>query len=250
MNLLASGKTNAKTSKNKRNTAIMYIAPFNQNERGTNLCPKASNGCAAACLYNSGRGKFSNVKQARVNKANYFVSDKRKFTRQLLDELVKLNNKGKFAVRLNGTSDIDFIKLIDLHHKVDVLESLPNLTFYDYTKVLTRVKRYAGTNYRLTFSRSETNKDEAIEALTIGAPISAVFNTKKGEPLPSEYLGYTVVDGDKADDIMLDKRGAYVLGLRFKGSNADRIEAVNSGFVVNVNKLKDEVNNNSELAVG
>ena len=77
-----------------------------------------------------------------------------------------------------------------------------------------------------------------------------MFSTKKGEPLPSEYLGYTVVDGDEADDIMLDKRGAYVLGLRFKGSNADRIEAVDSGFVVDVNELKDEVNNNSELAVG
>jgi hypothetical protein len=190
------------------------------------------------------------VKQARINKANYFVSDKRKFTKQLLDELVKLNNKGKFAVRLNGTSDVDFIKLIDLHHNVDVLESLPNLTFYDYTKVLTRVKRYAGTNYRLTFSRSETNEHEAVEALTVGSPISVVFSTKKGEPLPSEYLGHTVVDGDEADDIMLDKRGAYVLGLRFKGSNSDRIEAVDSGFVVNVNKLKDEVKNNGELVQG
>ena len=241
MKLLASGKTNAKTSKNKRTTAIMYIAPFNQNERGVNLCPKASKGCAAACLYNSGRGAFSNVKQARVNKANYFVSDKKAFTKQLLDELVKLNNKGKHAIRLNGTSDVDFIKLIDLHHKVDVLESLPNLEFYDYTKVLSRVKRYAGTNYRLTFSMNEDNQSEIEEALSYGAAVSVVFSTKKGESLPTQYLGYKVIDGDAADDLMLDERGAFILGLRFKGNNADRIEAVKSGFVLEVKESKLEL---------
>jgi hypothetical protein len=207
MKLLASGKTNAKTSKNKRDTAIMYIAPYNQNDKGVNLCPKASKGCAAACLYNSGRGKFNNVKQARVNKANYFVSDKKAFTKQLLGELVKLNNKGK----------------------------------YDYTKVLTRVKRYAGTNYRLTFSMNEDNQSEIEEALSYGAAVSVVFSTKKGESLPTEYLGYKVIDGDMADDLMLDERGAFILGLRFKGNNADRIEAVKSGFVLEVKESKLEL---------
>ena len=67
--LLSNGMTNAKTSKNEIKTFILYIAPYNQNNKGINLCPKASAGCAAACLFSAGRGKFSNVKQARINKA-------------------------------------------------------------------------------------------------------------------------------------------------------------------------------------
>jgi hypothetical protein len=68
-----------------------------------------------------------------------------------------------------------------------------------------------------------------------------VFSTKKGESLPTEYLGYKVIDGDMADDLMLDERGAFILGLRFKGNNADRIEAVKSGFVLEVKESKLEL---------
>ena len=67
-NLLSKGTSNAKTSKNDNDTYILYLAPYNQNSKKINICPKASEGCAAACLFSAGRGAFSNVIKARQNK--------------------------------------------------------------------------------------------------------------------------------------------------------------------------------------
>ena len=68
----------------------------------------------------------------------------------------------------------------------------------------------------------------------MGTPVSVVFSTTKKEELPTEYAGYRVLDGDAADDIMLDEPGAYILGLRFKGSKKEMEEAIKSGFVIDV----------------
>ena len=81
-NLLSKGSTNSKTAKNNLETFILYLAPERQNSKGVNLCPKASKGCAAACLYTAGRGKFSNVKKSRINKSEYYINDKKTFINQ------------------------------------------------------------------------------------------------------------------------------------------------------------------------
>ena len=49
--LLSEGSTNAKTAKNSLKSYILYLAPYNQNSKGTNICPNASNGCIQACLF-------------------------------------------------------------------------------------------------------------------------------------------------------------------------------------------------------
>ena len=49
-NLLSKGSTNAKTSKNPETTYILYLAPYTQNSKKINICPKASAGCSASCL--------------------------------------------------------------------------------------------------------------------------------------------------------------------------------------------------------
>jgi hypothetical protein len=46
--------------------------------------------------------------------------------------------------------------------------------------------------------------------------------------MPKTYLGAEVIDGDKADDLMLELSGK-ILGLKAKGSNAKKDT---SGFVV------------------
>jgi hypothetical protein len=52
----------------------------------------------------------------------------------------------KVAIRLNGTSDIDFVKLIQSKLKTNILE-LPGL-FYDYTAIPNKeVKNYVITRY-------------------------------------------------------------------------------------------------------
>ena len=86
-NLLSKGITNAKTAKNDIKTFILYLAPHNLNYKGITLCKDASNGCIDSCLNTAGMGAFSSVQLSRINKANYFVSDKKVFLAQLLKEI-------------------------------------------------------------------------------------------------------------------------------------------------------------------
>ena len=233
-NLLSKGSTNAKTSKNPETTYILYLAPYTQNSKKINICPKASAGCAASCLFSAGRGAFSNVIQSRVNKTEYYLHDKEKFILQLASELVKINKKAatetnQTLIRLNGTSDLDFVYLLKKYANFDI-SNYRNLHFYDYTKILGKVKKYIDhKNYTLTFSRAENNELEALQALEIGANVAAVFS---GD-LPKTYKGYAVVDGDKTDQEMIAFKGV-ILGLKAKG----KARKDNSGFVI---KTKENV---------
>jgi len=216
--LLSEGLTNAKTKKNSLKTFILYLAPYKQNDKGVNICPNASKGCAAACLYSAGRGKFSNVQSSRINKTNYFIYNKSLFIKQLASEIIretaKAEKKGeKVAFRLNGTSDLDFVYLLKKYVNLDISDLHPTAVFYDYTKILGKVKKYKDhSNYFLTFSRAEDNESAAIAALNDGANVSIVFN---GE-LPNYWRGYKVIDGDASDIVMLYNKNV-VLGLRAKG---------------------------------
>ena len=126
-------------------TAILHLAPFNLS--GKNVCPKASKECAAACLNTSGRGQMSSVQKARLNKTNFFWTNKNAFLWKLSTEIEMLKKRAaaqgfKFAVRLNGTSDLAWHRM-----KVDggstLMEIHQDVQFYDYTKVL----NYLDHNY-------------------------------------------------------------------------------------------------------
>lgn len=229
-NLLSKGSTNAKTSKNDIKTFILYLAPHNLNYKGVTLCKDASVNCIKVCLYSAGMGIFSNVQKSRINKANYFVSDKKVFLAQLLKEIKKEIKKAsdkneKIAFRLNGTSDIDFLYLLDKHFdfNVDLLQ-YDKVYFYDYTKSLARAKRYQNyRNYTLTFSKSESNEKETNEALNLGINVAAVFSND----LPKTYKGVKVVDADKTDLEMI-KHKNVILGLKAKG----KAKKDKSGFVI------------------
>lgn len=224
--LLAVG-TNAKTVKGDKAseylTAIMYLSPHRQNERGTNLCPKASDGCVNACLYTAGRGKFTNVQNARKRKADWFVSDRESFLEQLHRELLDFSRYARLrgkkpAVRLNGTSDILFENLIDM-------SLYPEISFYDYTKWDPKNRKKAADNYHITYSRSEDwNDNDVTSKCANGHNVAVVF-----DELPKTYLGYDVVDGDKTDLRFLDPKGVIV-GLTAKGD----AKQDDSGFVINL----------------
>ena len=232
-NLLSKGSTNSKTAKNILETYILYLAPHTQNSKKINICPKASKGCAAACLFSAGRGKFSNVIASRTNKTEYYLSDKKTFINQLSNELLKIAAKSikqnkKIAIRLNGTSDQDFISIIKKYNNLDLLndKEFKNLVFYDYTAILGKIKKYINTNYSLTLSRKEDNENEIIEALKLGGNVAAVFR----DDLPTKYKGFTVVNGDNSDLEMIYNKNV-ILGLKAKGdAKKDK-----SGFVIDVN---------------
>ena len=224
-NLLSKGATNSKTAKNEIETFILYLAPADT--IGLNLCPFASEGCKKSCLYSAGRGRFSNVQESRINKAKFWAYDRENFYIQLTNEILKIQARAqreskKIAIRLNGTSDIDHIELINRFTGVNVL-SLEGLLFYDYTKNPNHIKKYIGTNYKLTFSRSESNEQKALDVLNSGGNVAVVFSSS----LPDTFKGFRVIDGDLTDLRYFDPTNV-VIGLKAKGdAKKDR-----SGFVV------------------
>ena len=76
MKLLGTG-TDAKTVKGEKYgymTGILYLAPYKESGVA-NVCPNASAGCIASCLYTAGRGAMSNVQRARIAKTVLFKTD-------------------------------------------------------------------------------------------------------------------------------------------------------------------------------
>ena len=92
-------------------TAILYLAPARTS--GHNVCPLASVGCKASCLNTAGRGQMGSVQLGRINKTKWYFLERDSFLNQLRIEIkrhiLRCKKKGfKPAIRLNGTSDIDW----------------------------------------------------------------------------------------------------------------------------------------------
>jgi hypothetical protein len=227
MNLLTT--QNHKTVKGEKLnilTGILYLAPAKIS--GYEVCPRRTDGCTASCLYTSGRGAFSNVQKARIKRTKLFFEKRELFLSMLkLDiRLIEVMAKDKGmtpAIRLNGTSDIDWIRF-------GIMEEFPNVKFYDYTKVLNRLSKPLPDNYYLTFSRSGHNDIECDAAIKMGANVSVVFALDKKSPMPTTWNGAPVFDGDDTDARFLDPKN-HVIGLRAKG----KARYDTSGFVVNLN---------------
>ena len=225
LQLLANGATNAKLAKSVTESFIMYLSPYTNNSKGVNLCPFASEGCAAACLNTAGRGAFNNVQEARKRKTEWLLNDRKGFYTQLASEISYLNQKAfrkgeQFAIRLNGTSDIDHLDMIRRYTGIE-WNSFGNIIFYDYTKSKKRYLHYFGTAYSLTFSRSEENEKEVTEVLRKGGKVAIVFNGV----IPETYKGFKVINGDATDERFKDH--GHIVGLSAKG----RAKKDVSGFV-------------------
>lgn len=239
-NLLS--KNNKKTIKGEKFgwiTYIMYMSPFTQNDFGKNVCSHASQGCAEACLFGSGfGGMFTDVEKGRINKTNYFLSNRKAFLQQLYTEIEKLekkHKKDKLCIRLNGTSDLSWEKF-KINGK-SLMEHFPSVQFYDYTKNYLRFNRPLPENYHLTFSRSEENDIHAEEILAKGYNVAIVF-----DKLPETYKGYKVVNGDESDLRFKDEENV-VVGLKYKkltGKGADNKKAFESGFALKIKDLGED----------
>jgi hypothetical protein len=204
--------------------AILHLAPYNLS--GYNVCPEASKGCAAACLNLSGMGVFKVNQLARINKTKYFIENRELFLNQLDHEIKLLKKKSKLlglklAIRLNGTSDLPFERYKIKDNK-SLMELNKDVIFYDYTKIKNRLNSLLPNNYKLTFSRSESNDHELKD---IKQNIAVVFKNK----LPKKYLNKKVIDGDEHDLRFLDPKNSIV-GLLAKG----KAKKDNSNFAIEV----------------
>lgn len=249
MALLSIGN-DAKTVKGERIgylTGVQYLAPASVS--GRNVCPDATPGCKADCLFTAGRGVFDSVREARIKRTRDFAANRGYHMASLVGEVAALVSKAKRdgltpLVRLNGTSDLPW-ENIPAAQQRNVMSAFPGVQFYDYTKSYRRMLAFlAGklpSNYHLTFSRSECNERECLDVLAKGGNVAVVFDTRKGQALPLTWNGYQVVDGDLSDVRPQDPgahsqaNGAasmgvqgHVIGLRAKG----RARKDTHGFVV------------------
>jgi hypothetical protein len=118
ISLLTKPDANPKTNKGIKYGVLNYILHLSPtNESGKNLCSMASKGCAAACLHTAGNPKYLRNKIiARLTRSLIFNKEREWFIKKLQKEILaaqKRANKSNFifALRLNGTTDIQWEKI-------------------------------------------------------------------------------------------------------------------------------------------
>jgi len=203
---------------------IQYLAPHKLS--GHNLCPNASQGCIDSCLNTSGRGQMNSVQKARLNRTLFFFQDRIKYKEQLLQEVLSFKKKcikqnKKAAIRLNGTSDLDWQRLYPELFEID------DIQWFDYTKSKLRYEKFLDgqlqENYHLTFSYGKPEDEEfCVQVLRNGGNVAVVFHNKA-----NKWKRFQCIDGDAHDLRFLDSRGK-VVALQAKG----KAKRDNTGFVV------------------
>lgn len=211
-------------------TAVLHLAPHTLAGRG-NVCHFASPECRAACLNTAGRGgigagsdddirarRTNAIQRARIARTERFFDHSALFlddlAREIARHVARAERLGMVpAIRLNGTSDIQWEKVAP-----GLFGEFSHVQFYDYTKYPfhRRPTSALPSNYHLTMSYSGHNADACLDALANGRNVATVFAVAKGAPLPSMFGAHRVIDGDETDLRFLDP-SPVIVGLRAKG---------------------------------
>ena len=170
-------------------------------------------------MMESGRNPaFQSIALARIVKSwiFHFRAD---IARAVLSHEIKSKRKAaskrerSFAVRLNGTSDIDHSETI---------RDFPSVSFYDYTKRIDRNfdKCKNELNYHLTLSAGSLF-DTLGTAIKYRLNYAGVLNVKRNAVLPSHIeingIKFPVIDGDITDWRIGDNNDTTnIVGLRVK----------------------------------
>lgn len=210
-NKLLGSSLKMEKGRDKAYTVVMYMQPADKIATKT-LCAGAKfAGCQKECLISSGMLGMTTGQKAATRRTILFLLDRQVFDDRLRSEIEREHKKhgNTLAVRLNGTTDIDFNTFI---------ASMSHVRFYDYSKVWRRVSSNKLTNYDLTYSGSAyTAKAIAMTARAVkaGARVAIAFNT--GERLGEFKMPNTVANFDTTDLRFLDKR--VLGGLKYKGGS-------------------------------
>ena len=193
-----------------------------------NLCPWATKGCAAACLTFSGQSGMPAAQYAQGVRTVALLAIPEAFFYLIGYEIGALaKRKGKVAVRLNTTSDIQWERVLP---KAMDLAREHNVVFYDYTKAPVATRPEV-PGYDLTRSASERDSEADIkELVNAGERVAVPFFLGAGQPFPAFWQGMPVIDGDQSDFRPDDRKGV-VLALRVKGHKGARDA---SGFIRNL----------------
>jgi len=198
----------AKGKKLKVITAIQYLAPDRMVTSNT-LCPNAErNGCSDACLKDSGRLGMMNSQRAMINRTLFYLYMNDSYYRQLRYEIDKayMTYGDDLAVRLNGTSDINY---------KDLVKDYPHIQFYDYTKNRNMLMKNKNKNHHYTFSGSmfsDYSIKELKQAVKDKLNIALAFNTANSKQdtlkIPSKLFGVELVSFDETDARFKDDQGS------------------------------------------
>ena len=211
-------------------SVIMHLAPSDLSGV-MNTCAFAT-ACRELCLNYSGHGPLPNVQAGRIKRTVLLKQHRHLFGLVLFQNLESLETRyikqnKRVAFRPNGTSDLPWENLFPW-----MFSMFPEITFYDYTKDPRRMTRKLPVNYSLTFSRSETNHDQAFDILSKGQNVAIVFSSELFKRVVSsgDYAGYRVIDGTTHDRRWTDPRGAQGVIVALKPLGPARNDK--SGFVL------------------
>lgn len=197
-------------------TAVLYLSAHNSSSI-MNLCSYASPECSYTCLgHTAGRLRMKNAQKAQIRRTKLLHDNRAEFLTTIQKDIEAVIRKAKReglkpCFRMNGTSDLPWLDQY-------FANMYPDIQYYSYTKIPRPWERQL-KNYDITFSFSENNYNDCIEALEHGINVTVVFNTKKKDKLPSTWHGFEVIDGDETDLRFLDKKGktGIIIGLHAKG---------------------------------
>jgi len=199
-------------------TYSLYLAPANTS--GYEVCPGRTPECTMFCLNESGMNTMTRndkgdvINSCRIKKTKMFFEHREFFMDWMIAEIQagirKANKWGyAFSIRINNTSDIS---PEEFHRNgQNILEMFPEVQFYDYTKVASRIhlmEKYP--NYNVTFSYTGYNLKQCLQMLQNKIKVAVVF-----KEVPKEFWGYQVIDGDLNDLRYKDSAGVIV-GLKYK----------------------------------
>lgn len=164
-------------------TAILYLEPsdaagITRNGKRLDVCPWATEGCKAGCLVDSGKMRITPAKNARLWRTALYHAAPDLMRRMIVGEVALLETRAAkagelAAVRLDGTSDLGLAELWKMP------ELFPAVKWYDYTKSVSRIRKYNGRdNMHYTFSASEAadSRTGAKLALDKGLSVAAIVN--------------------------------------------------------------------------
>jgi len=208
--------TKLEKGSDKYDSYVMYLQPADKVAIQTICAFAAKAGCKEPCLIDSGQLGMTTGQNAATKRTILMLLRPDYFKKQVLAEIDKAERRaakpGQLPAlfRLNGTSDLDFS---------DIIKQRPASMFYDYSKILSRVRKNTIANYDITFSGSMfsmQSRSALQKAAAAGHRIAMAFNTKL---IASDSLTIpdNLADFDKTDLRHLD--GPVIGALTRKGSN-------------------------------
>ena len=217
-------------------TLVLYLSA--SKNAGVDLCKFASTGCRLACLVESGhaliesRAGKNTIAISRIVKTWLTVYRRDIAEAVLCAEIESARKRAekrgrKFAVRINGTSDLCF---------ADVINAFPNVQFYDYTKDPERISL---PNYHLTFSYADASKSRIKhykQAIKRGQSIAFPVIASDFEGACAMPDCYSM---DETDLRFLDNAGKYGI-LKAKVTN-DLQAGVKNKFILSANELREVI---------